>query len=596
MSLRLENVTRTFGKQIALSDVSIHVEKGECYGFIGHNGAGKTTAMRLMLGLLPLQAGRVVIDGFDASRYPREARARMGALIERPGFHGHWSGRANLLLLDKLAGTRTDVDRLLEMVGLGDTGTKPVRAYSQGMRQRLGVAQALLGDPAYILLDEPTNGLDPDGIAEMRTLLQHLTHDENRTVLLSSHQLHELEGVADRVGVLRQGKLITEERLETLLRDGRYCLRTPDAERARELLAGSGLSVEPADGAVLVDLEDGKSGAVLKSLVEADVNIESFAPHRISLEEVYHSQSGHVDTPRVVEVAPPAERLAKRGAVRRLQRHEAARWIGQWGVPVMLALPVLAGLLHMVLRSSGAAADTAQIESGELASATAVNAFEGVAWSLHTGLRILVYVVLGLASQSIAGEFAGGTLRNVLLRPATRLQVAWGKGLALVGMAVTAYLILAGLSVGLASLLFEWTGVVEVLPNGKTFPLVPVEELWPEFRHALLSPVLPLAAYAGIGFLAGAIVRRSAAALSLALVVGFLLDSSRAYVGESAFLPPTYVPSLGRSSYIDYFLDFSTGASNAIFEFSATEVWVPAIWALATFAVAGLVFRKRYVP
>jgi ABC-2 type transport system ATP-binding protein len=595
MSLRLEGVTRTFGKQTALSDVSIHVEKGECYGFIGHNGAGKTTAMRLMLGLLPLQTGRVVIDGFDAARYPREARARMGALIERPGFHGHWSGRQNLLLLDRLAGTRTDVDRLLELVGLGDTGKKPVRAYSQGMRQRLGVAQALLGDPAYILLDEPTNGLDPDGIAEMRELLLHLTRDENRTILLSSHQLHELEGVADRVGVLRQGKLITEERLETLLRDGRYRLQTSDNARARELLVERGVEVTTTDGGVLVDINGGTPGAVLKNVLD-EVEVESFAPHRISLEEVYHSQSGTVEAPAAVEVGPPKERLAKRGAVRRIQRHEATRWIGQFGVPVMLALPVLAGLLHMLLRSGGAAADAAQIEAGELASATAVNAFEGVAWSLHTGLRILVYIVLGLASQSIAGEFAGGTLRNVLLRPATRLQVAWGKGLALVGMSVTAYLVLAGLSVGLASILFEWTGVVEVLPNGKTFPLVPVEELWPEFRHALLSPVLPLAAYAGIGFLAGALVRRSAAALSLALVIGFLLDSSRAYVGESAYLPPTYVPSLGRSSYVDYFLDFSTGASNAIFEFSATEVWVPALWALAAFAVAGLVFRKRYVP
>ena len=213
MSLHLEGLTHRFGRHVALRDVSLHVRRGDCYGFIGHNGAGKTTALRAALGLLIPQAGRVVVDGFDAARYPREARARMGGLVERPGFHGHWSGERNLFALGQLGGmSRRDAHRaareLFQRVGLSHAGQRRVRGYSQGMRQRLGVAQALLNDPPYVLLDEPTNGLDPEGVAEMRGLLRRLTRDEGVTVVISSHQLHELADLCTRVGVVREGRLV----------------------------------------------------------------------------------------------------------------------------------------------------------------------------------------------------------------------------------------------------------------------------------------------------------------------------------------------------------------------------------------------------
>src|SRR5262245_12183043 len=158
MTLRLDSVTRRFGAHVALDAVSLHVRRGDCYGFLGHNGAGKTTAMRIALGLDRPQRGRVLVDGFDARDHPREARARMGGLIEQPGFHGHLSGTTNLVLLARLSAmdrgaARTEASRLLEAVGLAHAGSKPVRAYSQGMRQRLGIAQALLGRPAIVLLD-----------------------------------------------------------------------------------------------------------------------------------------------------------------------------------------------------------------------------------------------------------------------------------------------------------------------------------------------------------------------------------------------------------------------------------------------------------
>ena len=173
-----------------LRDVSLHVHRGDCYGFIGHNGAGKTTALRVALGLLIPQAGRVVVDGFDAARYPREARARMGGLVEWPGFHGQWSGVRNLFVLGQLSGmgrsdARTAARVLFDRVGLAHAGERRVRGYSQGMRQRLGIARALIGRPALLLLDEPMNGLDPEGMEEIRRLLVALTRDEGRTVLLS---------------------------------------------------------------------------------------------------------------------------------------------------------------------------------------------------------------------------------------------------------------------------------------------------------------------------------------------------------------------------------------------------------------------------
>jgi len=362
MSLRVEGLSQRFGKQAALDNVTIHVERGDCYGFIGHNGAGKTTTMRIMLGLLPISSGRVIVDGFDAAQYPREARARMGALIERPGFHGGWSGKRNLRLLDRLAGKRSDIDALLEIVGLSEAGNKPVRAYSQGMRQRLGVAQALLGEPDYILLDEPTNGLDPDGILEMRSLLLRLTREEKKTVFVSSHQLHELSGVCNRVGVLRKGRLVVEENLDVLLNEGRYSLQTGANDRARELLEARGVTVEAGDDKSLVlELGEEVPGDIVKTLVSDGVEVESFAPRPASLEEVYRRERGNLRRPEAAAVGAPREKKAPSQPLLRMIRHEYARWCGNLAVPLLLAVPAVAGVLHILKLKSEAAANAAKV-------------------------------------------------------------------------------------------------------------------------------------------------------------------------------------------------------------------------------------------
>ncbi|MHC4860194.1 MAG: ABC transporter ATP-binding protein, partial [Planctomycetota bacterium] len=213
--LRLCSVSKRYRRHVALDGVSLHVRPGDRYGFAGHNGAGKTTALRIALGLVRANSGTVLVDGFDASRHPREARARQGGLIESPAFYPWLSGRRNLTLLGVAHGlSRRDAareaDRLLEAVGLAADGGRRVGGYSQGMRQRLGIARAIFGDPELLLLDEPMNGLDPEGIEEMRRLLVRLTEEEGKTVLLSSHQLHEVAGICNRIGILRRGRLLVE--------------------------------------------------------------------------------------------------------------------------------------------------------------------------------------------------------------------------------------------------------------------------------------------------------------------------------------------------------------------------------------------------
>ena len=274
--------------------------------------------------------------------------------------------------------------------------------------------------------------------------------------------------------------------------------------------------------------------------------------------------------------------------------------MGQWTVPAMLAIPAGAGLLAMLIRKGEATRDTMDVAAGDLVSATSVNAFEGVARALHPGIWLLSYVVLGLASQSVAGEFGQGTLRNVLLRPLTRVQVALGKWLALLLTTLGAYALLAGVAIAGASIAFEWEGVIEILPNGQKLPIVPADELWSPFWTALFAPLLPLLAYAGLGFLAGNLVRRGATALALALGFGVALDFGRGFFINSAiepWLPATYLPSpLGRTSYIDTYLELSQGVSNVKYIFVDTDVWGPLVWVIAMFVSAAWVLKRRYVP
>lgn len=623
MSIQLHEVTRRFGRQVALDAVSLHVRRGDCYGFIGHNGAGKTTAMRIVLGLQRASAGQVLIDGFDARAHPREARARLGGLIEVPGFHGELDGRTNLRLFSGLqkmeSPVAAEVERLLELVGLPEVGRKPVRAYSHGMKQRLGIALALLGRPAYVLLDEPINGLDPEGIAEIRTLLRRLVDEEGVTVMISSHQLHELSELCNRVGVIHRGRLVVEAETADLLRAGarRYALAAEDPGGLRAELARLGLTPTQEAGPrggdaasrraeLLVDLGERKPAQVSRALVEAGVGLEVFAPRPPTLEEIYletaHDEGRTRREPEGPAPVPkaPTEQRAPSHPILRVARYELARWSARWPSLSLIAVPALLGGLAILRRRAELQEAREKVALGEIFSASDVTAFEGVAVALSAGLPLLAYVIAGVASQALAGELARGTLRNVLLRPVRRAQVGLGKVLTHLVGSLGAYALLALVAVGGAAWAFGFRDLVEILPNGESFPLVPADELWPELRRALVAPLSALAAAVGVGFLAGAVSRSAAGALGLALGAMLTLDLARSVargLGLEGWLPSAYLPSpLGDTSYLNLYADLAQGISNSTFDYADTALIVPIAWCLSTFLISLLVLARRAVP
>jgi ABC-2 type transport system ATP-binding protein len=307
-ALRAQALTKRYGRAAVVDSLDLTVERGELYGFLGPNGAGKTTTIRMALGLIHPSAGTVELLGKRVGTGGhREALERSGALIEEPAFYRYLSGRRNLVCFARTGGSRPDVqarlrrvDEVLERVGLANAGNKRVKAYSQGMRQRLGIAQALLGRPDMLVLDEPTNGLDPQGMREIRTLLRGLA-DDGRTVFVSSHLLSEVEAMCDRVGVLSHGRLVAEGPPSKLRGGAEHVrLEVDDADAALQVLNGiSGVRVVDRSGNVIRLRLDAPatSGAVNAALIGAGVEVSVLAPERDTLEDVFLSLMEGIGVP-----------------------------------------------------------------------------------------------------------------------------------------------------------------------------------------------------------------------------------------------------------------------------------------------------------
>ena len=280
-------LVKRFGAVTAVDGVDLDVRAGDRYGFLGPNGSGKTTTVRMLLGLVLPTSGSVELLGRPMPRGRGEVLPHVGALIEGPAAIGHLSGRANLRLYDGAGpgGRRTRAQRVqeaLERVGLAGVDDRPVKAYSLGMRQRLGLAAALLHAPRLLVLDEPTNGLDPRGIAEIRELLVELNR-AGTTVFLSSHLLAEVEALCTRVGVLDRGRLVAQDELGHLVAPtGRHDLVTPDVSRAAALLGRAVTGVARDRLRVLTD----DPAELVRCLVEEGVRVVSIAPERRTLEDV----------------------------------------------------------------------------------------------------------------------------------------------------------------------------------------------------------------------------------------------------------------------------------------------------------------------
>jgi ABC-type multidrug transport system ATPase subunit len=291
-ALQTEGLTKRFGARTAVDRLTMRVQWGDIYGFLGPNGAGKSTTLRMLLGLVRPTSGVIKFPVRASNWEYLRARSRIGAIVETPAFYENFSGRRNLQLLASLSGgvQLKRMEEVLEIVGLRDRARDPVRVYSYGMRQRLGIAQALLPTPELIILDEPTNGLDPQGIQESRQLIRRLRDEFRLTVLLSSHLLTEVEQLCNRVGIIHEGRLLYEGGPDALVAPtSRFKVRVDNLSAAFELLTREpGLTVSQNGAAFLrIDADAERIPAVNALLVTHGIKVYELTPAQESLEEAF---------------------------------------------------------------------------------------------------------------------------------------------------------------------------------------------------------------------------------------------------------------------------------------------------------------------
>ncbi len=298
-ALKTNALSKAYGSRLAVDRLDLEVDRAELFGFLGPNGAGKTTTIRMALGLIAPSSGSVEILGRDVVRHRSEVLPRVGALVESPALYGYLSGRDNLRAFGSLLGGVSErrIDEVLEIVSLKGRDRDRVRTYSMGMKQRLGLAVALLNDPEMLILDEPANGLDPAGIVEMRDLLRSLAAS-GKTVFISSHVLSEVQQICTRVAIINHGRLIRVAPVAELLESpGEFEVRV---DSPAELVAALrrqewGREARPEDGVVLTASPDGRGRTLIRFLLEAGFTPDSVAPRQRDLEDIFLSLT-HGDT------------------------------------------------------------------------------------------------------------------------------------------------------------------------------------------------------------------------------------------------------------------------------------------------------------
>lgn len=295
--LKTVRLKKNIGKRTIVSDIELELHEGEIFGFLGPNGAGKSTTIKMIVGLSTITEGDIFIEGHSVRTQYRAAMRQLGCIVENPDLYKYMSGLDNLRMFAKMYDDVDDarIAEVVRIVQLADAIRRPVKAYSLGMKQRLGIAQALLHRPRLLILDEPTNGLDPAGIRDLRELLRTLRDETGLTVLVSSHILAEMQQMCDRVSIISNGRIITTKTVEELLHlsgpDGvtQMELETDAPDRAALALAGAGISAVPAgEGLVRLQARREQVPQALAALVEKGVNVYSLARMESgSLEDVF---------------------------------------------------------------------------------------------------------------------------------------------------------------------------------------------------------------------------------------------------------------------------------------------------------------------
>ena len=288
--IQIKNLCKKFGQRLAVDDLSLQVPAGEIYGLLGHNGAGKSTTIGMMLGQVWPTSGDVRVCGYDVTAHRRLALLKVGAIFESPAFYDYLSGRRNLEILSSYTTPtpRKRINEIIEWVGLGGRADSNVRTYSHGMRARLALAQALLPYPKLLILDEPSDGLDPEGIHEMRLTIQRLQREMGLTILLSSHFLTEVEQLCTRIAVLKQGRMVFEGPLAaTKQREAWTRLKTGDFGLAVKELRQAQLITHERDGNLIALSPGTGPDQVVRLLVERGISVHEIAPMEETLEEFY---------------------------------------------------------------------------------------------------------------------------------------------------------------------------------------------------------------------------------------------------------------------------------------------------------------------
>lgn len=287
--VQLKNVTKTIRGRKIIDDLSFDVNEGEVFGFLGPNGAGKTTTIRMIVGLIGITSGEIAICGKDVRKDFENAIQNVGAIVENPELYKFLTGYQNLQQVARLIKgvTKEKIDEVVELVGLKDRINDKVKTYSLGMRQRLGIAQSLLHDPKVLILDEPTNGLDPAGIKEMRDYLRSLAEEKGLAIIVSSHLLLEMEMMCDRIAIIQKGKLINVQHVhsnDTVDRHTYVC-HVNDRPKAMEVLINNGFEAIDSKAGIELELEKEQVPAMIKLLVENDILIYEVKMSTKSLED-----------------------------------------------------------------------------------------------------------------------------------------------------------------------------------------------------------------------------------------------------------------------------------------------------------------------
>lgn len=291
------NLTKEYGKVRCVDSVNMQVSPGAVYGFLGPNGAGKSTTLKMILGLAKPTAGSITLFGIPVNEKNRiKLLKQTGSLIESPSYYGHLTGEENLQIIQTLKGcSKKDIDKVLKIVRLDDARKKLVNHYSLGMKQRLGLAAALLGFPKLLILDEPTNGLDPAGIQEMRELICSLPSEYGITVVVSSHLLSEIDQMADHVGIIRKGELVYQNTLESLHSHAKQqiALRVSHTAIALDLLRQDGITAAQEEEYLLLPmLEDDRIASLCRQLVAQNISLYRVEKREKSLEDIFLSLTG----------------------------------------------------------------------------------------------------------------------------------------------------------------------------------------------------------------------------------------------------------------------------------------------------------------